>query len=145
MVLGRAKAVPAYKAMRVEMTRHSDFGSSTESRLKARSPVSRMKARAQLMTVLLPSLFASVTLPAQAQTSGALPIYRCVSADGASSRISRTPCAAGESGSAQHAVAGTAKQQAAIVHQAPSTPAQASQSQAAEETHGRPRAGHRPG
>ena len=92
--------------------------------------------RAWLVAALLSVLTVGITPAAQAQTSGSLPIYRCVSADGTSSRISRTPGAAGEAGTAKQAVAGTAQQKPAIVHQSPSVPAQ---SQAHEETN-RPRA-----
>lgn len=74
------------------------------------------------------------TMPvAVAQTSGALPLYRCIAADGNSSRMSRTPCAIGESGTAKQAVAGTSKPPAAIVYQTtPNTPV-TSQAQAERE------------
>lgn len=91
--------------------------------------------------MLLAGLTAGAMPAALAQTSGSLPIYRCVSADGASSRISRTPCAAGETGTAKQAVAGTSQQKAAIVHQTLSVPAQR---QAQEEgTHRRTHTTHR--
>lgn len=75
---------------------------------------------------------------AQAQSTGALPMYRCVSADGSSSRMSRTPCAAGETGAARQAVAGTAPQKSAIVHQGPSE-AMLQQAQQEEEARQRQR------
>ena len=100
-------------------------------------------ARAWLATVLLGVLSAGVIPAAHAQSSGALPIYRCVSADGTSSRISRTPCAVGETGTAKQAVAGTSQHKPAIVHQTLSAPAQ---SQAEEErTHRRTHTSHRSG
>jgi len=77
-------------------------------------------ARAWLGSVLLSALAVGALPAAQAQNSGSLPIYRCVAADGMSSRISRTPCAAAESGKAQQAVAGTAKQKPATAQLAPS-------------------------
>lgn len=62
-------------------------------------------SRAWLAMAMFSTLAAGGIPTAQAQNSGALPIYRCVAADGASSRMSRTPCAAGETGKAQHSVA----------------------------------------
>lgn len=98
-------------------------------------------AHAWVATVLLGGLTAGAMPAALAQTSGSLPIYRCISADGTSSRISRTPCAAGETGTAKQAVTGTSQQKPAIVHQTLSVPAQ---SQAQEEsTHRRPHTTHR--
>ncbi|RGE42089.1 hypothetical protein DZC30_17485 [Comamonas testosteroni] len=103
-------------------------------------PAGVKRLKALLVTALYCGLAAGALQPVQAQTSGALPIYRCVSADGTSSRISRTPCTAGESGTTQHAAAGTQKQQPAIAHQTPATPAQSSQaSSSAEEPRSRPR------
>lgn len=100
-------------------------------------------ARAWLATVLLGVLSAGVIPAAQAQSSGALPIYRCVSADGTSSRISRTPCAVGETGTAKQAVAGTSQQKPAIVHQTLSAP---DQSQAQDDAnHRRSHTPHRAG
>ena len=87
------------------------------------------RSATRLPRVLLAGLLAAlwgglglgmVPSTAQAQISGALPLYRCVGADGTSSRMSRTPCAASETGSAQHAVAGAAQHKPAIVHQGPS-------------------------
>ena len=134
----------AYETKRVNMRRLSDMVSATVPRAVA-SSMKTAKARRGL-AALCCALSASVLLPAQAQTSGALPIYRCVSADGTSSRISRTPCTAGESGTARNSVAGPPRQQPAVIHQTPAPSAQPSPTNSsADDAHGRPHAGHRSG
>ena len=136
----------AYETKRVNMRRLSDMVSATVPRAVA-SSMKTAKARRGL-AALCCALSASVLLPAQAQTSGALPIYRCVSADGTSSRISRTPCAAGETGTAKQAIAAKPQEKPVIVHQTPSAPAQPVQPVQAQEeeryrVHGTGRSGRR--
>jgi len=74
--------------------------------------------------LIIATLFFAATATTQAQTAGSLPVYRCISADGTSSRISRAPCAVGETGTAKQAVAGTPQPKPAIDHQITSASAQ---------------------
>ena len=100
-------------------------------------------ARAWFAAALLCSLAAGA-LPTLAQASGSLPIYQCISADGQSSRMRRTPCIAGETtGSVKNAVAAVPQQKPAIVQQAPSAPSAPVQAQ--DETQHRGHSTHRVG
>lgn len=74
--------------------------------------------------LIIAALFFAATATTQAQTAGSLPVYRCISADGTSSRISRAPCAVGETDTARQAIAGTSQPKPAIDHQIPSASAQ---------------------
>lgn len=123
---------------------HAAPASRTTNARAPRKPAGRLRTSAWL-AALLCSLSAGIAPTAHAQTSGSLPIYRCVSADGTSSRVSRTPCAAGETGTAKQATAAKPQEKPAIVHQTPSAPAQPVQAQEGERyrVHGTGRSGRR--
>ena len=124
---------------------HTNPAHATPTSRAPRKPAGRLRTSAWLAAALLCSLSATIAPTAHAQSSGALPIYRCVSADGTSSRVSRTPCAAGETGTAKQATAAKPQEKPAIVHQTPSAPAQPAQASEGERyrVHGTGRSGRR--